>query len=232
MSLPITVATTRFGPNVSTWVLTDPGQVFVSPSTKYNVYRVPRDCRYKMQNQVKFCHYKMQIYPTWIIIRYNIFRGCYLLQFNLHFVAKPTFTPPKIYHFVPPMRFAFCTELWLADKYIYIYIYKKKKSENPKPWSWVILILSVWSCLKTCQKRIVDQSSLAHAIPCLHQIFHPILQKRFQSLWLLCAGAFSSASLCHSSRPPTFIVAYQHASCIARLCKRGHIDIQPLGCFD
>ena len=50
--------------------LMDAGQVFVSHNLPgpglplYKIQCVPTDCRYKMQNQVKFCHYKMQIYPT------------------------------------------------------------------------------------------------------------------------------------------------------------------------
>ena len=51
-------------------------------------------------------------------IRYNSSGDatCWPTTCNLHVVAKPTFTQ-KMYHLVPPMRFAFCTELWLVDKF-------------------------------------------------------------------------------------------------------------------
>lgn len=45
--------------------------------------------------------------------------------------------------------------------------------------SWVIWILSVWSSQNVSKENC--WSELAHAIPCLYQIFHSILQERFQS---------------------------------------------------
>ena len=81
----------------------------------YKIQCAPRDCRYKMQNQVKFCHYKMQIYPTWIFgTKFSGDATCWSTACNLHFVPKPTSTLKNMYHLLPPMRFAFCTELWLA----------------------------------------------------------------------------------------------------------------------
>ena len=101
--------------------LMDPGQVFESHHLPgpglplYKIQCVPRDCRYKMQNQVKFCHYKMQIYPTWIFgTKFSGDATCWSTACNLHFVPKPTSTLKNMYHLLPPMRFAFCTELWLA----------------------------------------------------------------------------------------------------------------------